>query len=254
MLDGREEVDRRADAHQVARARVVAERVGDDVQGRRHLGLRLPHRQAADRDPVERQPPIAATDARRSSGSTPPWTMPKTAWSGAARRERALAQRCVWPSPRRPPARGSPGIHELVERHRHVRPEERLDLHRPLGGEPMRRAVEVRGEGHPVVVDPPQVGQAEDLEAARIGQDRSVPAHEPMQAAEAARSARRRPQAEVVRVAEDHLRAGRAQVAGVSAFTVAWVPTGMNCGRVDRAVRCRQCGPAGRARPVWARS
>ena len=39
-----------------------------------------------------------------------------------------------------------------------------------------------------------------------------------------------RAQAQVIRVAEDHLRPAARRSPGVNAFTVAWVPTGMNWG------------------------
>ena len=76
----------------------------------------------------------------------------------------------------------------------------------------MGRAVEVAGEGHAVIVDLAQVGQAEDLEAAGIGQDRSVPGHEPMQPAQARDPLGGRAKVEVVRIPEDHLGTGVAQV------------------------------------------
>ena len=52
------------------------------------------------------------------------------------------------------------------------------------GREPVERAVEVAAERDAVLVDDPQVAERDDLEAARVGQDRAVPVHEPVQAAE----------------------------------------------------------------------
>ena len=52
----------------------------------------------------------------------------------------------------------------------------------------------------------PEVREAEDLEAAGIGQDRPVPAHEPMQPAEPGDPLVAGPQREVVGVGEDDLR------------------------------------------------
>ena len=158
---------------------------------------------------------MAAAETRRSSGSIPPWMIPKTAWSG---RPRAASDRS------RPPVGalhrlGDLGarqcwIHRLVECHGDVRPEQCLDLHRALGGQPMGRAVEVAGERHAVIVDPAEVRQAEDLEAAGIGQDRSVPGHEAMQPAQARDPLGGRTKVEVVRIPEDHLGTGVAQVPG----------------------------------------
>ena len=83
----------------------------------------------------------------------------------------------------------------------------------------------------PVVVDHPQVAQRDDLEAARVGQDRPVPAHEPVQPAEALDALVAGAQVQVVGVRQDDRRAGVARGRpGASALTVAFVPTGMNCG------------------------
>jgi hypothetical protein len=131
-----------------------------------------------------------------------------------------------------------PGIHQLVERHGHVRAEQRLDLHGTLRREPMRRAVEVGGEGDTVVIDSSQIRQREDLEPARIGQDRPVPAHEPMQPAEPRDPFRRRPQVEVVGVPQDHLRAGGVQVARSQRLHRGLGADRHELGRVNRAVRC----------------
>ncbi len=131
-------------------------------------------------------------------------------------------------------------IDELVEGHRHVGAEQCLDLHRALGREAVRRAVEVRGEGDPVVVDAPQVRQREDLEAARVGQDRSVPAHEPMQATEPGDALGGRTQVQVVRVAEDHLRPRRAQIAGRQRLDRGLGADRHELRRIDRSMGGRQ--------------
>ncbi len=136
---------------------------------------------------------ISARCARRSATSVPPCTMPKRSWPGGARRHGAAAR----------PARGARHRrgHDLarrvrrralVERHRDVAAEQRLDLHRALGREPLLGAVEVRAKGHAVLVDRAPLAQAEDLEAARVGEDRARPGHEAVQAAELVRRARRR--------------------------------------------------------------
>ena len=64
-------------------------------------------------------------------------------------------------------------------------PRLRLDLGDALRREALRRAVVDGAERDAVVVDREQrVAQREDLEAARVGEDRPVPAHERVQAAE----------------------------------------------------------------------
>ena len=63
--------------------------------------------------------------------------------------------------------------------------------------------------------------EAEHLEAARIGEDRSVPAHEAVQPAVRGDHVESRPQPQVERVAEHDLRAERAAApSGLIALTV----------------------------------
>ena len=92
--------------------------------------------------------------------------------------------------PRRPERRAAHGLLQLgaghagrradVEAHRDVGAEPPLDRSDELGREARRRAVVDRSERDPVVVDLEQrVPEREDLEAARVGQDRPVPAREP---------------------------------------------------------------------------
>ena len=73
----------------------------------------------------------------------------------------------------------------LVEGHGDVRAERLLDPDRGLGRQPMRRPVDVAPERDAVVVDHAEVAERDDLEPAGVGEDRPVPAHEPMQPAEA---------------------------------------------------------------------
>ena len=57
-----------------------------------------------------------------------------------------------------------------------------------------------------------QMGQAEQLEAAAIGQDRSVPTHEAVQSAQGGDDFFARPQREMVGIAQDHFRPGGADL------------------------------------------
>jgi len=61
-----------------------------------------------------------------------------------------------------------------------------LNFHRFFGREKVLRAVDVRAEGGTFVADFSQAAQAENLEAARIGEDRPRPGHEAMQSAHVA--------------------------------------------------------------------
>ena len=72
------------------------------------------------------------------------------------------------------------------------------------------RAVVDVAERDAVVVDGGErVAEREDLEAARVGQDRPVPAHEPVQPAELGDQLVAGPEVQVVGVAEQDLRAER---------------------------------------------
>jgi hypothetical protein len=100
----------------------------------------------------------------------------------------------------------------LVDHHRDVGAEVGLDCHHLARAEEQARAVEMRLERHAVLADFAQLREAEDLKAAAVGQDRSVPPHEAVQAAQVADQFAARPQIEVVGVAEDDLGADLAQL------------------------------------------
>ena len=92
------------------------------------------------------------------------------------------------------------------------------------------------------------VGEAEDLEAAAVGEDRAVPAHERVQPAERRDRFLARPQRQVVRVGQDHLRAGLAQAAGVDALDGALRADRHEGRHFDRAMRRGEaCSAAQRA-------
>ena len=103
----------------------------------------------------------------------------------------------------RGPARGACGrfVHRLpgggigrafVERHDDVRAEVLLDLDRTLGREEVRRAVEVALETHALLAEVAQAGEAEDLVAAAVGEEGTVPAREAVEAPEVRDQSRRR--------------------------------------------------------------
>ena len=107
----------------------------------------------------------------------PPWTIAKRSCP-----RRALGV----PLPARPLGRAPDGVLELaprdarrrhlVEAHRDVAAEVPLDLGGELGREARARAVVDAAERDAVVVDArDRVAQREDLEAARVGQDRRRP-------------------------------------------------------------------------------
>ena len=73
----------------------------------------------------------------------------------------------------------------------------------------MPRAVDMRPEGHALLVDLAQLGERHHLEAAGIGQDRPRPVHELMQAAERCDALGAGPQHQVIGVGEHDIGAER---------------------------------------------
>src|SRR5690606_1049755 len=100
----------------------------------------------------------------------------------------------------------------LVEDHHHIRVKHFLDVHALLGAEEDGAAVGGRLEGHALLGDPALVCQREHLEAARIGEDRPVPAGETVQAAVVGDHLQPRPQVQVEGVAQDDFGAQSAQL------------------------------------------
>ena len=91
-------------------------------------------------------------------------------------------------------------------------PSRPLDLHRAFGRKHVAAAVEMAFERHALLGDLRQVGQAHHLIAAAVGQDRPLPAHEGVQAAEPRDPLGAGAEHEVIGVAEDDVGAGRAHV------------------------------------------
>ena len=86
------------------------------------------------------------------------------------------------------------------------------------------------------------MGEAEELEAAAVGQDRAVPAHEAVQAAQRRDHLFAGPQGQVIGVAQDHLGPGGAELLDLQPLDAALRATGMKagistgpCGVVERA-------------------
>ena len=203
----------RAHAHQVTRA-VVRHLGRDRADHGVHHRRRLADAQAAQRQPVERQLGDLRQVRAAQRHVDAALHDAEAQLAGGARRLDAAAR----------PARGARHRrgHDLerrvrrrtlVERHRDVAAQQRLDLHRAFGRQPLLGAVEVRAEGRAVLVDGAALAQAEDLEAARVGEDRARPGHEAVQAAELAHALGAGAQRQVVGVAEDDARAQPPDVA-----------------------------------------
>ena len=226
---------RPADAHQVARL------VARQQRARRRRGVpyisvgRFADAEAADRvaGKIERDQLLGAT-RRAVPRSSPPCTMANCAWSArvAAARHRSAQRTLRRMASRRSPRASCRQGDDVVEHHGDVAAEVFLNGDGPLGREldaARRRCASGRRRRCSSIFV--LVGEAEDLEAAAVGEDRAVPAHEAVQAAER-RDASARPAA-----ARDDTcwrgssaRRFRAGWPASTPLTVACVPTGMNAG------------------------
>ena len=124
----------------------------------------------------------------------------------------------------------------LVEHHRDVRAELRLNVGRLLRRQRVRRPVEMRSEVRPVLVDRPPRGEAEHLIPAAVGQDRLRPADEPVEPAPAGDEIVAGPQIQVIGVAQQDLGADRFEIAVRDAFHGALRPDRHERRRLDVAV------------------
>ena len=93
----------------------------------------------------------------------------------------------------------------LVERHDDVGAQPDLGGDGALRAEEVRRAIEVRAKRHAFFRHLAQIAEAEDLEAARVGQDRMVPRHELLHAAKLSHHLDARPQIKVIGVVQQDL-------------------------------------------------
>ena len=94
----------------------------------------------------------------------------------------------------------------LVESHDDIRTERVLDFHRGLGADETRTAIEMVLEMGPLLRDTAQLRQGKNLETTAVGQNRTIPAHELVQAADLADDVEPRTHEKMVGIAEDDLR------------------------------------------------
>ncbi len=102
----------------------------------------------------------------------------------------------------------------LIEHHRDVRAQVALHLHRDLRTEEYFAPVDRRTKAHALLAQLAPAREAEDLEPARIGEDRAVPIHEAMQAGMRADYRGTRSQHEMKCVAQDDLCADADELLG----------------------------------------
>ena len=195
--------------------------------------------------PSKGRAPSSSAWARRRSAKHAPCTMPKSACRGAAASASArLAQRVV-----RATASSTTGARRVagrahVELHLDVGAEQPLHADGVLRRQRVLRAVEVRLEREALLGAGDERAHSgggrerERLEAARVGEHRVRPAREGVEASERGDRARRRAAASGGTCCRGRrARPVDATSPGVSVLTLPCVPTGMNVGRVDGAVR-----------------
>ena len=182
---------------------------------------------------------ISARWRRRSSRSAPPWMMPKRCWPSARGGGERSARPSGWCAPWR-------------RRLRRARRRRAGSGRRPWRcrsrawpGSPSRLSgVSVRGEPStgerkvtPSSVSLDELREREDLEAARVGEDRARPADHLVQAAVGGDDLEPGAQPQVVGVAEDDARADRFELARGHRLDGAVGADGHEDGRRDLAVR-----------------
>ena len=204
--DGVQEIGRRADAHQVARRRLGKE-VDREAGDLLALGPRVAHRQAADREAVERM-------LGEEGGRLPPQRRDHPPLHDREQRLRRVLARGE--AAQRPAVRALHGgahggllgrrVDAHVEHHHDVRPDRRLHLDRRLGREEVEAAVDVAAKARAALVDGAVARQREDLIAARVGEHGPRPAHELVDAADAPEQLGPRPQQQVIGVRQQDRR------------------------------------------------
>lgn len=108
----------------------------------------------------------------------------------------------------------------------------------------MPRAIQVRAECDALVRHVLEVAQAEDLEAARVGQNRAGPRHESMKAAHSPNQLMPGPQIEMVGVGEQNLNVETFEVLLGLAFDGRGRADGHERRRLDDAMRGRKASQA----------
>ena len=128
----------------------------------------------------------------------------------------------------------------VIERHRDVRAQRELHVHRVFRIELHLAAVDRRAKAHALLADPPQAAQAEHLESAGVGEQCLPPVHEAVQPAVSADDRGAGPQQQVQGVAEDDLGAESLELLGGHGFHRAVGPHRHESRCLDRPVCGRE--------------
>ena len=207
--DGADDVRRPPDAHQIARF-IVRQGRRCDVQRLEHRLLAFADRQPADgialeTDAGQRQRRFGAQIRKHTALNDA-----ELAVAGTSPEGRAAA---LGPAHGQAHRVGRGGFFHwpggaFVQSHRDRRIQIVLDRRRTLGCQPVLAAVDMGAEGDARLRHRAQAAERHDLEAATVGQDRTGPAHEAVQAAQRLDPRCARPEHQVVGVAQHDFRAG----------------------------------------------
>ena len=229
-------------SHQVARLIL-----GEPRRRQRHNRAaplrRLSHRDTADGVPLEAQ------GGDLLDAALPQLAIVATLYDAELRppvpRERVAAA----PGPQGRPAHGLEEALQarrkrraVVERHDDVASKRVLDRQAALRSHRQKRPVEVGAERDAVVRDCTPIGETQHLEPPAVGEDRTLPSHEAVQAAEAADEVLPRAQRQMVGIAENQLETEGGEVLRRHRLDRARGADGHERGCFDLAVLC--CHPA----------
>ena len=98
------------------------------------------------------------------------------------------------------------GARAFIECHHDIAAQQALDFHAALGREHVFRAIDMAAEFDALLGQLAQFGQAHHLVAAAVGQDRALPVHEFMQAAQPRHPLGPRAEHQVIGIAENDVR------------------------------------------------
>ncbi len=108
--------------------------------------------------------------------------------------------------------------HDVVQDHGNIASQLALDVDGPLRRELPPFSVDVRAKLGSLLVDRDPVSEAEDLETAAVGQERTVPAHEVVQSSQLLNHLGPGAEGQVVGIGQDQLSAAGGQLSGGEAF------------------------------------
>ena len=207
-MDGFQQIERRAHAHQVTRL-VVRQQSGRELADVFAFALALAHREPADRVTVERH----LAERRRAF---PPQFGKERALHNPEHRLRRISPRRQ--APRRPTIcnlqrrarrRFVGGRSDaMIQRHHDVAPDRLLRFDAHLRAEQNRFSIQITLERRAFLAHRARMLERENLVAAGVGQDRALPAHKLVDATQAPENLHARPQEQMISIREQNLRTG----------------------------------------------